>query len=142
MGDFVAAILRTELRKGASKTRPAFVYRDKGSMATVGLARAVADVWGRTYGGLPAWLLWSFIHVMFLVSFRNRFFVMLHWCYNYLARSSGVRLITGDVEPKVISGTVKHQRPEPLQSAPLQPAPSPSAPDPASPSVGSRRLAG
>jgi NADH dehydrogenase len=101
MGRFVAGIIRREVEGERQITRPAFHYRDKGTMATIGRARAVADVWGRTFGGLTAWLLWSFIHVLFLIGFRNKLFVMLAWAWNYLASSKGARLITGSAEVTV-----------------------------------------
>lgn len=100
MGEYVAGIIRRELAEpGAART--AFRYRDKGSMATIGRAKAVADVGNRSFGGLFAWILWSLIHVAFLVSFRNRLFVMFGWAWSYLAQVKGARLITGDKQPDV-----------------------------------------
>ncbi len=102
MGDYVARIIHEELSEGATPdARPPFKYRDKGSMATIGKARAVADLGTRTFGGLTAWLLWCFVHVMFLVTFRNRLFVLLNWAYNYVIQKRGARLITGGREPEV-----------------------------------------
>lgn len=71
-----------------------FVYRDKGSMATIGRAKAIAEIGKLRVTGLFAWVLWLFIHVMFLVEFRNRIAVLLEWAYAYLtwARSSRVIL--------------------------------------------------
>lgn len=100
MGDFVARIIRAEA-VDTQAARGQFSYRDKGSMATIGRARAVADVKRRTYGGLFAWILWSIIHVAFLVSFRNRIFVMAGWLWSYVARVKGARLITGGRRPVV-----------------------------------------
>lgn len=102
MGDFVGQLLHCEIDEGATPHgRSQFRYVDKGSMATIGKARAVADIGGSTFGGLWAWLLWCVVHVMFLVSFRNRVFVMFGWAYNYLIHSGGARLITGSARPKV-----------------------------------------
>ncbi len=102
MGEFVGKIIYEEVNLGATvASRPAFSYRDKGSMATIGRARAVADIGDRSYSGLVAWLLWSVVHVMFLVSFRNRLFVMFGWLYNYMIHLGGARLITGTVSPEV-----------------------------------------
>ena len=94
MGDFVAAIVSDSVR-GKSRPRGAFGYRDKGSLATIGRAKAVADVFGTTLGGLTAWLLWSGVHVAFLVGFRNKVFVMLSWAWSYIRNARGARLITG-----------------------------------------------
>lgn len=100
MAAHVARIIVNE-RRGRRRARPPFTYRDKGSMATVGRARAVADVGGRTYVGLTAWLLWSLVHVLFLIGFRNRLVVMLAWVWNYVVFAKGARLITGGAAPDV-----------------------------------------
>lgn len=100
MGEFVARVLRRELATPPAP-RETFHYRDKGSMATIGRAKAVADIGTRSYGGLLAWVLWSLVHVAFLVSFRNRLFVMFGWAWSYLAQVKGARLITGDRQPNV-----------------------------------------
>lgn len=71
-----------------------FWYFDKGSMATIGRNKAVADLHGLHLSGLPAWLVWLFVHILFLVGFRNRFVVFLQWAWSYLSFSKGARLIT------------------------------------------------
>ncbi len=71
-----------------------FWYWDKGSMATIGRNKAVADLRFLHLSGLPAWLVWLFVHVMFLVGFRNRVAVMLEWAWAYFSFSKGARLIT------------------------------------------------
>lgn len=76
--------------------RAAFRYRDKGSLATIGRARAVALIKGRHLAGLIAWLLWAVVHVLFLIGFRNRVVVMATWVWNWLFFSRDARLITGD----------------------------------------------
>lgn len=102
MGQFVGDILRAEIeREGGSPARPAFRYRDKGNMATIGRAKAVADVSGHTFGGFVAWLLWSLIHVFFLVGFRNRIIVMVNWAWQWIVQARGARLITGASTPNV-----------------------------------------
>ena len=99
MGDFVAKIIRDRIAHNTPiDQRPTFTYRDKGTMATIGRAKAVASVAGRQFGGLLAWLLWGVVHVMFLVSFRNKVFVMLAWVWNYVVAAKGARLITGEVK--------------------------------------------
>ena len=71
-----------------------FWYWDKGSMATIGRNKAVADLRFIHLSGFPAWLVWLFVHVMFLVGFRNRVAVMLEWAWAYFSFSKGARLIT------------------------------------------------
>lgn len=73
----------------------AFQYWDKGNLATIGRNRAVADLHVIRFGGFVAWAAWAFIHVLFLVGFRNRMAVMSEWAYNYLTFYRGSRLITG-----------------------------------------------
>jgi len=72
-----------------------FSYWDRGSMATIGRHRAVADVHVMKFGGLFAWLAWVFVHLVFLMSFRNRISVFLIWVWAYFTRQQGARLITG-----------------------------------------------
>jgi NADH:ubiquinone reductase (H+-translocating) len=74
------------------QTRP-FRYFNKGDMATIGRNRAVADFGWATLAGFPAWLLWVFIHIMYLIGFRNRAIVLLQWAYAYFTFQRGVRLI-------------------------------------------------
>lgn len=72
-----------------------FAYWDRGSMATIGRHRAVADVHFAKFSGLLAWLAWVFVHLVFLMSFRNRISVFLIWVWSYFTRGQGARLITG-----------------------------------------------
>jgi NADH dehydrogenase len=71
-----------------------FWYWDKGSMATIGRNKAVADLNFVHFSGLPAWLAWLFVHILFLVGFRNRFVVLFQWAWAYLTFNKGARLIT------------------------------------------------
>ncbi|MBA2586685.1 MAG: NAD(P)/FAD-dependent oxidoreductase [Chthoniobacterales bacterium] len=71
-----------------------FWYWDKGSMATIGRNKAVADLKFVHFSGLPAWLAWLFVHVVFLVGFRNRIAVLLQWAWAYFTFNKGARLIT------------------------------------------------
>ncbi|HSV63786.1 MAG TPA: NAD(P)/FAD-dependent oxidoreductase [Chthoniobacterales bacterium] len=71
-----------------------FRYWDKGSMATIGRNRAVADLHWFHFSGLPAWLAWLFVHIIFLVGFRNRFAVLIQWAWSYVTFNKGARLIT------------------------------------------------
>ncbi|MFM9865535.1 MAG: NAD(P)/FAD-dependent oxidoreductase, partial [Micropepsaceae bacterium] len=73
----------------------AFRYADYGNLATIGHSKAVADFGFARLKGLIAWVLWSIVHVYFLIGFRNRFFVATGWAWSYLTYKRGVRLITG-----------------------------------------------
>ena len=75
-----------------------FTYVNKGTMATIGRSKAIADIKGVQFKGFIAWLMWLFLHVMFLIGFRNRFAVMIDWFWAYLTRERSARLITGDAE--------------------------------------------
>lgn len=79
----------------ATGRRTAFRYRDKGSLATIGRARAVADIKGFRFGGFAAWVAWLAIHIFYLIGFRNRFFVLAGWAWHYLTFRRGARIITG-----------------------------------------------
>jgi NADH dehydrogenase len=84
-------------------TKP-FRYWDKGTLATIGRAAAVADIGKLHVSGLIAWLMWLFVHIFFLIGFRNRFLVISEWAWMYLRNDRGARLITGDVEPLLERG--------------------------------------
>ena len=75
--------------------RPPFKYFDKGTMAVIGRWRAVANVFGLPVWGLPAWITWAFIHVLYLVEFRSRVLVFVQWAIQDLTFARGARLITG-----------------------------------------------
>ena len=90
-GDHVARVIRSDM---AGKERPVFEYFDKGSMATIGRARAIAQIRDWKFSGVFAWLLWSLVHIFFLIGFRNRFRVMAEWLWFYLTFRGGSRLIT------------------------------------------------
>ena len=83
------------LRRLDGRPTRAFHYRDRGTMATIGRASAVAVVGGVQLSGLPAWLAWLLVHIMFLIGFRNRFLVLFEWAWAYLSWQRGARLITG-----------------------------------------------
>ncbi|MFS8563535.1 MAG: FAD-dependent oxidoreductase [Rhabdochlamydiaceae bacterium] len=95
-GKYVAKLLKKQTPK--LKRKP-FQYFDKGSMATIGKARAIATVGNFKFTGLFAWLMWCFIHIVYLIGFRSRLTVMLEWCFAYLTGQRGVRLIYGSVDP-------------------------------------------
>jgi NADH dehydrogenase len=97
MGRYVGKLIAREVQEGRSpQHRPAFAYWDKGSMAVIGKAKAVAEVGRLKLGGFLAWLMWGGIHILFLVGFRNRLQVLLAWCWNWLLNVRDARLISGD----------------------------------------------
>ena len=79
----------------AGQPRKPFHYVDKGSMATIGRSRAVADAKGIHLHGFIAWLAWLFVHIWYLIGFRNRVIVMFEWLWSYVTYKRGARLITG-----------------------------------------------
>jgi NADH:ubiquinone reductase (H+-translocating) len=80
----------------SGKPRQDFHYVNKGSLATIGRAAAVAEFKKLHVSGYPAWLAWLFVHIFFLIGFRNRVIVMIQWAWSYFTYERGVRLITGD----------------------------------------------
>jgi NADH dehydrogenase len=95
-GRYVADLIRRRLEGGTSAP---FHYHDRGSMATIGRAAAVADFgWIRLSGHL-AWLAWLFVHLVYLIEFGNRLLVLMQWAGNYFTRNRAARLITGGKEP-------------------------------------------
>lgn len=98
-GKYVAHIIRNRIAK--EKRKP-FKYLDKGMMATIGKARAIAVLGPIKLSGLPAWCVWSLIHIVYLIGFRNRFTVMLQWVHSYFTGARGARIITkplGKISP-------------------------------------------
>jgi len=91
-GAYVAKLIRERLR---GRTPPPFRYRDKGSLAVIGRASAVAQIGSLHMSGLLAWLTWVFVHLMYLVEFSNRVMVFVQWGFLYLTFNRGARLITG-----------------------------------------------
>jgi NADH dehydrogenase len=91
---------RTIARETAGRSTPdrrePFVYRDKGTMAIIGKAKAVAVIGRFQAGGFLAWLLWGGIHIAFLIGFRNRLKVLTSWFWSWLLNARDARLITGD----------------------------------------------
>lgn len=77
---------------------PPFHYFDKGDLAVIGRNAAVANIFGMHVSGLPAWLVWLFIHLMYIVEFQSRVLVFVQWGFQYLTFSRGARLITGNPE--------------------------------------------
>ena len=90
-GKYAADAIMAKLK---GKKSPPFHYFNKGNLATIGRNKAVADFGKVRFGGLVAWLLWVFVHLMYLVEFENRLLVFVEWVYNYFTRNRGARLIT------------------------------------------------
>ena len=90
-GRYAARLIRARLR--GERVRP-FHYVDKGNLATIGRASAVADLHLVRVSGLPAWITWLVVHLWYLVGFQNRLLVILHWAFSFIARGRGARLIS------------------------------------------------
>ncbi|MCB0350406.1 MAG: NAD(P)/FAD-dependent oxidoreductase [Bdellovibrionales bacterium] len=104
-GEFLPGIAPVAMQQGAflkdvivsdmlGRARPTFEYVDKGIMATIGRSKAVVSTKGFNFSGLPAWLAWVFIHLIYLMKFKNRLFVFLQWAWSYFTFGRGARLIT------------------------------------------------
>jgi len=96
-GRYVAKIIGKNIPPGQRKK---FVYNDKGILATIGKAKAVAVIKGFKLSGFIAWAAWCIIHIFFLISFRNRFRVMGEWAWHYLTNKPGIRLIVNSNKSK------------------------------------------
>lgn len=92
-GPYVAKLILNRL---AGRTTPPFRYLDKGNLATIGRHSAVADIRGFHATGMVAWLMWLFIHLMYLVGFQNRLQVFIHWAFQYISFNRNARLITAN----------------------------------------------
>jgi NADH dehydrogenase len=92
-GRYAARAIAQRLR---GRTPSAFRYRDKGNLATIGRAKAVADVKGLQLSGLIAWLTWLFVHLFYLIGLENRVLVFIRWTFSFVTRGRGARLITGE----------------------------------------------
>jgi len=93
-GAYAAKVIRARLE--GKKELPPFHYFDKGEMAVIGRAAAVANIFGIHVSGLLAWLMWLFIHLIYIVEFQSRVMVFVQWGFEYLTFSRGARLITGE----------------------------------------------
>jgi NADH dehydrogenase len=102
-------VARTIARDLEHQPRRNFHYHDKGSLATIGRAAGVAQFPGFSLSGYFAWLAWLFVHIFFLIGFRNRLIVMIQWAWSYLTYERGARLITGSNE---LPGWTEAERPE------------------------------
>jgi len=96
MGQYAARTIQGDL---AGRPRVHFTYWDKGQLAVIGRGRAVADLGRFRFGGFFAWLIWIFVHIFFLIGFRNRLLVLFEWAWAYFTYERGARLITGSWVP-------------------------------------------
>ena len=96
MGTLAAKNIARDL---ANRPRGTFRYLDKGNLATIGRNRAVADFGSVTFSGFPAWVLWIFIHILYLAGFRNRATVLVEWAYAYFTYQRGARLLGREESP-------------------------------------------
>ena len=93
-GAYAAKVIRARLQ--GKKKLPAFRYFNKGDMAVIGRAAAIANIFGFHLAGLFAWLTWLFVHLMYIVEFQNRVLVFVQWGFEFLTFNRGARLITGE----------------------------------------------
>lgn len=107
-GSYAAKVIRA--RVAGKGDLPSFQYFDKGDMAVIGRAAAVANIFGFHVWGWPAWLIWLFIHLMYIVEFQNRVLVFVQWGFEYLTFSRGARLITGDTMTDISSKPPANQK--------------------------------
>jgi len=94
-GRHVARNVKADL---TGRERRPFRYRDKGDLAVIGRAQAVARIGRLRLAGFPAWLVWCFVHILFLIGFRNRLLVLFEWAWAFLTDQRGARLITGPID--------------------------------------------
>ena len=92
-GGYAAKLIKHRL---SGRDLPPFQYFNRGSLATIGRSAAVADFGRLRFSGFPAWLLWLFVHLMYLCGFENRLLVLIQWGWNYFSRDRGTRIIAGD----------------------------------------------
>jgi NADH:ubiquinone reductase (H+-translocating) len=95
-GRYAARVVRDRLR---GRPRRPFRYRNKGNLATIGRARAVADIKGIHVSGFVAWATWLMVHLWYLIGFANRLVVVIRWAFSFLGHGRGARLITGEPQP-------------------------------------------
>jgi NADH dehydrogenase len=104
MGRFAGRAIAAEVE---GRERGVFRYFDKGSLATVGRAAAVAEFGSIRMAGFIAWLVWAGVHILYLIGFRNRLVVMIQWAWSWLLYQRGIRLITGDIAVPLHHARVK-----------------------------------
>jgi NADH dehydrogenase len=116
-GRYAAKAVRARLQGRAA---PPFRYRDKGNLATIGRAAAVADIKGIKLSGFLAWMTWLLVHLFYLVGFQNRLIVLIRWSISFATRGRGTRLITSPANPDAAGRPAAH--PEPDSTALMPPS--------------------
>ena len=101
-GRYAAKVVRARLR---GEIMGPFHYHDKGNLATIGRARAVADLHAIRLSGFPAWAAWLVVHLWYLIGFQNRLLVLIRWAFSFMTRGRGARLISNVVAPE--TGTIQ-----------------------------------
>jgi NADH dehydrogenase len=97
VGPYAAAVGPPRLH---GETIGPFHYRDKGNLATIGRARAVADLHVIRLTGFPAWITWLFVHLWYLIGFQNRLLVFIRWSFSFFTRGRGTRIISPPAPPR------------------------------------------
>lgn len=110
-GEYMANLIKNRL---VGKTMPDFHYIDRGSLAVIGRNAAVVDVGFFQFTGFFAWLIWTFLHIYFLIEFDNKLVVFIQWAWSYLTHKSGVRLITGKASAPTEKAEVPRQLVAPI----------------------------
>ena len=110
-GRYAAKVVRARLR---GQDTPPFRYRDKGNLATIGRAAAVADIKGLKLSGFIAWATWVVVHLWYLVGFQNRILVFIRWSFSFTTHGRGGRLITGEAaearsDPVRVEANAEHR---------------------------------
>jgi NADH dehydrogenase len=100
-GRYAAGALRARLQ---GREHGAYRYRDKGNLATIGRAAAVADIKGVRLSGFLAWATWLLVHLFYLIGFQNRLLVLIRWSFSFATHGRGARLITSDSATSEDSG--------------------------------------
>jgi NADH dehydrogenase len=108
-GAYAAKLINKRARGDGRPQAPPFHYFNKGDLAVIGRARAVANIFGVHLSGLIAWLVWLFVHLLYIVEFQSRLLVAIEWGFLYFTFNRGARLITGKAANKPVG------KPEPLE---------------------------
>ncbi len=103
-GAYVAKLIQARLK---GKELPKFHYADVGNLAVIGKNAAVVNLGWLKLSGFPAWLIWIFVHIYYLIEFDNKLLVMIQWFWNYFTRKGGARLITGSEQPAQVNEAIK-----------------------------------
>jgi NADH:quinone reductase (non-electrogenic) len=103
MGRYAAGVIAARIRSGAGAPSTPFRYLDKGTLATIGRAKAVAAIWKFHIGGFVAWAIWALVHITYLINFRTKLSVMIEWAWYWFFFERGARLITNEEPPPAVA---------------------------------------